>query len=72
MDSDDLAPLIVFEGDPADAVFLKSLLASGGIDAQIVAPVRSGRHKVTVRRMDAADARAMIEDFHRRKVADSD
>ena len=65
VDADDLAPQTVFKGDAADAAFLKSLLASGGIDAQLVAPVRSGLHKLVVRRVDANDARALIEDWHR-------
>jgi len=65
VDADDLAPETVFEGDAADAAFLKSLLASGGIDAQLVAPVRWGIHRLVVRNVDAADARALIEDWHR-------
>ncbi len=55
----------VFDGDLTDAALLKSLLAAKGIDAQVVAPVRSQSHKLVVRRVDAPDARALIEDWHR-------
>jgi hypothetical protein len=67
VDADDLAPQTVFEGDAADAAFLNSLLASGGIEAQLVAPVRWGIHRLVVRRVDAPDARAVIADWHRNR-----
>jgi hypothetical protein len=58
--------VLVFEGDLQDAAFLVSLLESGGIATQLVAPYRI-QPRIYVSTRDATDARACVADFESRR-----
>lgn len=65
---DDLAPVTVYSGSYTEAVFLKSLIESAGIDTALVMALVTGYRRVpylTVRRRDAERARELVEDFLR-------
>jgi hypothetical protein len=67
MDPEDEVPMLVFEGTDEDAVFLVSLLESGGITA--TNRTRSARFQpacVYVRACNSADARDVVADFKAR------
>lgn len=61
--NDNDQPVKVYDGEPADVVFLKSLLDSAGI-AVVTAGVFFGPgRELYVRQRDEADAREILADF---------
>jgi hypothetical protein len=52
----------VYEGKPADVMFLKSLLESAGIEIVTAGSFFGPGHEIYVRGRDVADARAIIAD----------
>ena len=58
-------PAKVFAGLPTEAMFLKSLLESAGIQTNLTGPVFGAQGDIYVRRDDAAHALEVIEDFRR-------
>ncbi len=68
MNNDDL-PIKVYEGEPADIVFLKSLLDSERIEVVTAGAFFGPAREVYVRRRDEAAAREILADFelHRQR-----
>jgi predicted RNA-binding protein associated with RNAse of E/G family len=64
MDEDDL-PTLVFSGQISEATFLKSLLESRGIETSIETGLFTPVPKLYVRRRDAQNAVAVVEEFLR-------
>ena len=66
MTSDDV-PTVVFEGPYAEALFLKTLIESAGIETALDGPpVRRGfpaGSKLYVKRIDAEQASELVADF---------
>jgi hypothetical protein len=67
MNDDDQA-VKVYEGEPTDIVFLKSLLDSAGIEVVTAGAFFGPGRELYVRRRDEADTREILADFesHRR------
>jgi len=66
MDEEDLLPVTVFSGPYSEALFVKSLLESAGIESTLVMRQRYGEPYLNVRRRDAAHAWELVEDFLRK------
>jgi hypothetical protein len=68
MSEDDL-PIVVFQGEQSDAVFLVSLLESEGIDVTVektfMGIAFAGARRLFVRRRDAQKAARIVEGFRR-------
>jgi hypothetical protein len=67
MTADD-QPIKVYRGEPADVVFLESLMEAAGI-----VPVRAGvffgpTREIYVKRSDEAEARELVADFQSRRT----
>ena len=62
MNNDDL-PIKVYEGEPTDVVFLKSLLNSAQIEVVTAGAFFGAAREIYVRRRDAAAARDILADF---------
>ena len=62
MDSDGL-PVKVYDGDPADVVFLRSLLVSAAIEVVTAGIFFGPAREIYVRRRDATAARQVLADF---------
>ena len=68
MTEDDL-PIVVFQGEHSDAVFLVSLLESEGIDVTVeknfMGVAFAGNQRLLVRRRDAQRTARIVEIFRR-------
>lgn len=65
---DDEYPELIFEGDYAEAVFLKSLLESSAMEVSLRTFLKGGGPpRLYVKRRDAADALSLVADFERRR-----
>jgi hypothetical protein len=63
--SENEVPAKVFSGLPTEALFLKSLLESAGIQTNLTGPFFGAAGDIYVRRNDADHALEVIEDFQR-------
>ena len=63
MSTEEDQPVKVYEGDPSDIAFLKSLLDSAGIDVVTAGRFFGPGNEVYVRRRDEESARAILADF---------
>ena len=64
-------PVKVYEGEPSDVAFLKSLFDSAGIDVVTAGHFFGGRD-IYVRRRDADAARAILADFEQNRSRKGD
>jgi hypothetical protein len=61
--SENELPAKVFAGLPTEALFLKSLLESAGIETNLTGPFFGAQGDIYVRRRDERHALEVIEDF---------
>jgi len=63
MSTNEDLPVKVYEGDPSDIAFLKSLLDAAGIEVVTAGRFFGPGNEVYVRRRDEESARAILTDF---------